>query len=75
MLKFLIFFTLIVLHHLEGGASCGYRQDLMSQTDAKNWLENRALLHEPLQVADQLFAQRWITRPVAQEQSVVRVLK
>jgi hypothetical protein len=47
----------------------------MSQTDAKNWLENRALLHEPLQVINQLFAQLGITRPIAQKQSVVFVLK
>jgi len=47
----------------------------VSQTDAKNWLENRALLHEPFQVIDQLFAQLGITRPIAQKQSVVFVLK
>lgn len=47
----------------------------MSQTDAKNWLENRALLHEPLQVINQLFAQLGITGPIAQKQSVVFVLK
>lgn len=39
----------------------------MSKTNAKNWLKNGSLLHEPLQIIDQLFAQLGITRPIAQE--------
>lgn len=70
-----VVFTLLILRHLEGGASCSNRQDLMSKADAKNRLENGALLHELLQVVDQLFTQRWITRTVAQEQSVILVLE